>query len=1406
MQNLTPAGHTVQASAFRETLAAREAQALGFLLELDLLPDRAVPTGANLYLVGAEAVRKPELERQIWRHYGVRVDGEHRAGGLRRLARWIVAAPNRYLAIRLFGFRTELLELDFWGEKHAAKKYGAEAGIARKGERAVGVPLFGFDIDFQGGGHTSLAFGTREGLLEWVRLHAVPLLAPWRVVDTGGGFQVFLRPRRASVMRERLAELAELDEAHRERHEAALEVEDYAVRHDAYRRLDAILNASAHEAGGGVDMVADCGRALRIPGCWREKSEGRNGPVLPILEDELAVARERAELDAVEGLRFTGEHGRLWAKAHELASNPPAGWDGKQARVPFLVKGSRKKSASTRQRAQDPRTYRPEAIATPAVARAFAALGWHAEGRVDCPVCKGGERGRAASAVAFADGGVYCHRASCGFHPFEKWVAAALPDLADELTGEHLAARRIGVDYSADAVPISWGELGVEVLGRLGVRGAGELVEELVRGGAAKLWRFARCPLCEGEKVARMLGSGHLECARRACRAFAVSSRGGLTLRDWVRLAGLERLGELEALAREAVRHAEEEFAAKAEGRALFSPDAPRLSRSAQDAPEAWERKVAKATRQSARRALLQSRFSPSVLVTPTGAGKSSTVRELMRDERDARFLVAVPSHKFAAEWIRELRALGVSVDTLEGVASACEFRAEFLALGSPFEWWRARRCPSCPLRDTCRAMRKPDDAAKVLVVTHERVFASSTAGAFGQTLADEVGAGRRLIVDEMPEPVAVEAIAEADWRRAENSAAAFERRLAEGMAWLLPVIRRGIERARASAWSRSKPEEREHGVRVEGDELRAAIAAEYGAARDNGAAFLARLADFAQVPRGSRGLAEDAEGAPALEVPEGALEKGFALNLAGPRWLSTWHGFLSGGEGAPSTLELLVESSGTGTRWTLEARRVRTLPSSRVLVLDATANLTRPMLSAVFGSQPTFHELDLERDPSHLRVWLQTNSATRGTLAGGARKTLSGAGFQLVREWIREALEHPDVAEHLARITGRAVRLGILSFLLVADDLRRRFELDPAKLLADLGLDPARFELDPERLGHYGRDEVGTNRFQPADLLLVIGDGCPNVGAAEATARAYAAVGHAVGVEEVIEAGKLGKLAQGVGRSRDLFARGGAKVATVAIGRAIPPGWRSGEFSTRVRRKGAKVKEGDARRIVLALWERDGRFPLSGYALSGLAVELAGEADRAAKTLAAYAAKGADKAAPPSGSSRMAIRGVSPAYRIREEESGDALGVVCGRNLPALPSRAALAAAARALAVELEGFGQGAETVEDAGAQGGRPRAVFRRVAAVLPFRDPRRAEALAAADEYLGRPFTARHLEWAAGMERLLFGDVASAHATLHERAERERWRRIEREVRELLAQAQSARKVPDAPTPPPRKTASA
>jgi hypothetical protein len=1406
MGTLPPQDASVQAPAFRESLAAREAQALGFLLELDLLPDRAVPKGASLYLVGAEAVRKPGLDRQIWRHYGVRVDGEHRAGGLRRLARWIVAAPNRYLAIRLFAFRTELPELDFWGEENAAKRYGAEAGIARKGARAVGMPLFGFDIDFQGGGHTSLAFGTREGLLEWVKAQAVPLLAPWRVVDTGGGFQVFLRPRRASAMRERLAALADLDEAHRERHEAALEAEDYTVRHDAYRRLDSILNASAHEAGGGVDMVADCGRALRIPGCWREKSEGRNGPVLSILEDELAVAREHAELDTVEGLRLTGEHGRLWAKAHELARTPPAGWDGKQARAPFLLKTRKAKSASTRQRAQDPRAYRIAETATPAVAQAFEALGWRLEGRVRCPVCQGGERARPDSAKPFADGGIYCHRASCGYHPFEKWIAAALPERADELTRAHRAARRTGADYSADAVPILWGDLGVEVLAHLGVRGAGELVEELVHEAPAKLWRFTRCPLCEGEKTARMLGSGHLECSRQACRAFSVSSRGGLALRDWARLAGVAQVDKLEALAREAVRHAEEEFAAKAQGRPLFSGDAVRLSRSAQDAPGNWEGKVAKAVRQSARGALLRSRFSPAVLVSPTGSGKSSKLRELMRDERDARFLVAVPSHKFAAEWIEELRALGVSVETLEGVASACEFREEFLALGSPFEWWRARRCPSCPLRDSCAAMRKPSETAKVLVVTHERVFASGTPGPFGYTLADDVGAGRRLVVDEMPDPVALESITEADYHRAEGSAKAFERRLADGMEWLLPVIRRGLDRAKAAAWSRANPEERKHGVRVEGDELRAAIAAEYEGARDKGAAFLERLAEFAQVPRGSRGLLAKGSDTPALEVPEDLLASGSAPNLAGPRWLSTVHGFLLGGTGAPSTLELLVESEGTGARWTLEARRVRHLPSSRVLVLDATANLTRPMLAAALGIEPQFHELDIERDPLHLRVWLQTNSATRGALVGTTRKTLSGAGFDLVRAWIREALDHPDIAEHLASIQGRAVRLGILSFLLVADDLRRRFKADPAKLLADLGLDPARFELDAELLGHFGRDEVGTNRFRPADLLLVIGDGCPNVGAAEATSRAYAAAGHAVSVEQVIEAGKLGKLAQGVGRSRDLFARDGVKVATVAIGRAIPPGWRAGDFASRLRRKGAKVKQGDARRLVLALWERDGRFPLSGYALSGLAAELVAAADKAAQTFAAHAA---DKAATPSGSSRMALGGVSPAYLSEEEERAENAGVLCGRNPPALPSRVALAAAARALAGELAASGQGAEAVEDAGTKGGRPRAVFRRLAAVLPFRAPAREEALAAADEYLGKPFVARHLEHAAAAERAVrgvFEVLAYGSGAPRPLDERDKWRRIEREIRELLAQAQARRRDPDAPTPAPKETASA
>ncbi len=1384
MGNLPPRVPSVQAPAFRSSLAAREAEALGFLQGLDLLPDRAVPAGASLYLVGAQAVRRGEQGSTLWQHYAVRVDGSHRENTLPRLARWLVSEPNRYLAVRLFAFRTERTELSFWGSKDAARKYGEGSGVGRVGARAVGVPLYGFDIDFQGGGHTELAFGTREGLLEWIRSKAVPLLAPWCVVDTGGGFQVFLRPRRASAMRERLAALAELDEEHKARHEAALEAEDYAVRLEAYKRLDALLNASAHEAGGGVDMVADCGRVLRIPGGWREKSSGRNGPVLQILAEELAAARAGADLDAVEGLRLTGEHGRLWALARELAQNPPPGWDAKQARVPFLGKRATSKSERTRRRAQDPRAYRLEATASPAVSRAFEALGWAPQGRVRCPVCQGGARaGHSDTAIPFADGGLYCHRSSCGFHAFERWVALALPDKADELVLEHRGGLSGRGDYSAAAVPVPWGELGVEILERLGVRGAGALVEEPVRDIAAKLWRFERCPLCELEGCARMLGSGHLECSSRACRAFSLSSRGGSALRDWARLAGLERLGELEAIARAAVRQAEEDFAAKAEGRALYSPHAPRLNRNAQDGPEVWREQVAKEARQRARRAILESRFSPAVLVIPTGAGKSTILGEEMAASGDS-FVLAVPSHKLAAERIEHLRSLEVSVDTLEGVASACEFREEFAALGSPFEWWKAQRCPSCPLRDTCRAMRKPDLEARVLVVTHERLFASVIPGPFGYTLSDELGHGRRVVVDEMPDPVALEEISEADYRRAEASAPAFERKLQGAMAWVLPVIRRGLERARTAAISRSTPEALAHGVRVEGAELREALAAEYGAAKDGGAAFLRELALFAQVPRGSGGLAEGHGTPHPLEVSEEARLKGAAFNLAGPRWLSTFHGFLAGGSGAPSSLELLVQRGEAGAiRWRLEARRVRHLPSARVLLLDATANLTRPMLSAAFGREPTFHELDIERDSAHLRVWLQTNEASRGALGGSgadaSRKTLSGAGLELVRRWIAEAIALPEIEEHLAAIQGRRVRLGILSFLLVADDLRRRFELDPESLVEHLGLDPARYELDGERIGHYGRDEVGTNRFRGGDLLLVIGDGCPNLGAAEATARAYAAAGHAVTAEEVVEAARLSKLAQGVGRSRDQFDRDGSKVATVAVGRTIPPGWRAGDFVTRLRRKGAKAKEGDARALVLALWERDGRFPLAERALAELAAGLA-----------AYAADGAAKAATPSGGSRMRFGEVLPAYLSDIRVGGSGMRA----KPPSLPSRASLASAARALARELEASGQGEEAVEEAGLKGGRPRAVFRRVAAVLPFRDPRRAEALRAAQELLLPPFVERHERHAEAVWALLHGLPRALPP--HERA---RWRRLEREARELLARAQARAQEAESPTVP-------
>lgn len=728
--------------------------------------------------------------------------------------------------------------------------------------------------------------------------------------------------------------------------------------------------------------------------------------------------------------------------------------------------------------------------------------------------------------------------------------------------------------YSANNVSIPWGELGEAVLEALGPASEGKLLE-----GEPASWRFASCPVCQGGRrrskdQARLGSGGRLSCFRPSCAA----SGDGLRLEEWLPLAGIKgsdkaRLLELRRRKSDEARAAQ---AREASGPAPFKPDAPKLNRSPEESGEAWKARAAKALDEALAGAILESRTGGAVLVTPTGSGKSSAVRRLVEKDPELRLLVALRDHALAKEWEADLESRGVEAQRLEGVATACVFREEFLKLGQPHEWWKRARCSGCPHRAACKALEKLDTGARVVLVTHERLL-----GVTGDDLGKLVE-GRTVVVDEFPEPLASEVLAQDDAASIRKGLRWFEPSFSDELEVVLDLFDEMSQKARAEFLA-AGGELGEYGARVEGGKLRETLGSLLDERRRVALAGVALYEEREVFPRDLVGT---------LQAPLKSREH--AMHLGTPRAAKSLWAWLEGREGAPATVELFLAPEGEA--WALELRAPRRLPQGSLL-LDATANLRGAELAQLFGgTAPKVLEQDLERASEHRRVWLQTGEAKRRNLgAGGA---LASYGWERLAEFFGDALEQEQAREVLAKVQGRKVRVGLLTFKSTADDLRAALKKDEAGTLRRLGLDPDRFELG-DRVGHYGLDDAGTDRFRDCDLFAAFGDPVPNLGAVQADARA-------LGVDpvELVASRVAATVAQSVGRSRDLFPRAdGAAVVTVA-GLASPPAsWGRGDFVVVLAKAG---RSDDQRRRALAFlraaFEATGELALDLKALERIA------------------------------------------------------------------------------------------------------------------------------------------------------------------------------------------------------------
>lgn len=729
---------------------------------------------------------------------------------------------------------------------------------------------------------------------------------------------------------------------------------------------------------------------------------------------------------------------------------------------------------------------------------------------------------------------------------------------------------------------------------------AGKLVP-LSRGAGVRL---PICPACGKKNRARLSFSGRLHCFGK-CPASdndLTKKEPGLRLEDWADLVGIDAAAvqSVRKLIREQRQAERAKDAAAAEGPALVPVGTDKLTRSAQNAADFESLDIPRAIHAKVEEALAAAAAGKSaLLITPTGTGKSTVARKIIARriiESGERFVIAAATHQLLDEYRQELDGQGFEVRHLKGIASACAFKEAAVEVSAMH--WRWTVCPACPLRSTCEAMIRPTETAAVLLMTFEMLE---------HLKAERSVRGRTVILDEMPGSVTTDNLTASRFRRTLEKPELL-RTVVDAVGFYGPTTERRddgsaltaigglvemvVGSVREMMLGENAPKEeldqrRRHGFEVSRDELVAAALRlvpegqgldQFLAQFDNAAETLEQyatgqvvqdglrqvferaLSTTAFAPRSEHGraLKELAKRFPFYATPKMLLAVFRALR--GP-CIDADVSLMFGPERAvvvdptgSGEADLAVEAAEVLDGWTFEVRRRRRLPRGSV-VLDATGLLTLDELRAIVpGGEVEVFALDVDAAPENLRVWMHSESVTRTSMQRMTPDKFLGEQLRNAIAGTLERAETRAVVERY-RAAGRRVRVSILTFKDAADRLRddladgRRLEV-----LELLGLDPDLFELDPERIGHYGRDSRGINRLD-GDLLIEAGDPRGNLLATRADARVLG-----LDPDRLTLSRMHAEKAQASARVR-WIRRADLPKVVVSVGSIPPAGWSRGSF-----------------------------------------------------------------------------------------------------------------------------------------------------------------------------------------------------------------------------------------------------
>lgn len=489
-----------------------------------------------------------------------------------------------------------------------------------------------------------------------------------------------------------------------------------------------------------------------------------------------------------------------------------------------------------------------------------------------------------------------------------------------------------------------------------------------------------------------------------------------------------------------------------------------------------------------------EGRTGQALVYAPMSAGKTYSLPRVVAALEEP-VVLAVRNYKNLAELQQLMDQASLPYVVRGGVGHACHFKSNYKSSGSP-SWWKRGACSGCPERKGCPVFEVED-----MINRDEEVGVILTVHAAVQFLPAEVR-DRPVVYDEMPETVVESRLTSHSVARLRKSSMV-SKSDREHLRFLDSLLDTIEDRVRACL-TESRPHR--GGLQAELSEI-------VQAAINDGDTQL----ECFMALDGLEGLDRRMAGIDPLAARQGQVGSMEATHI---ERLS--RGILGLVRGTPGVAVGLREV-GSQIEWSV-IERLPAPPQS--VVLDGTAQFNRDELRAWTGGEVKMFGVGVQpHDGSRVtRVWARGRRFNRSNLTYAADQE-AGVLASMVAKLAEE---------HCA--SEATVDMGFL--------VSKFFK---GHLVKQEGI-------DREGVGHFGRDDVGTNFLESRDVLVTVGDYHTAIDAL--TLRA-ACLG--VDSDQLIENRRCSALLQAGARGR--FERREGEFLAIHVGALPPPGWTEGTF-----------------------------------------------------------------------------------------------------------------------------------------------------------------------------------------------------------------------------------------------------